>query len=137
MYPDQHDVELALQQMRLNPRPKPEDIWEDVVLVRSFLDEARGRCYNYGRHNFILISELKTIAENYIGRAISNDALTVAMRMQQLQVKSSGSSGVLLVKLRPLDRFEEVHDLWNQHQKVLQREIQMERESIALRQPES
>jgi|GEM_PF-6030904 len=125
MYPDQHDVELALRGLA-GPRPDPASIWKDVVLVRSFLDEARGYCFNHGRHQFILVSELKKTAEEFIGHAIPEAALQVAIRMQNLQVKPSGADKQPLVKLPPLDRFGERRELWNQHMTDLEKEIATE-----------
>ena len=123
MYPDVRDVELTVREMKLSPRPKLEDIWPDVVLVRSFLDNSRGRCYNHGRHQFILVSELKKIAEDFIGRSVSDSALSVGMRMQRLEVKASKKDGQSLVKTPPLGRFEEARLRWNQHQRDLEQEI--------------
>jgi hypothetical protein len=123
MYPDLHDVELAMRSVSGSPKQAPETIWQDVVLIRSFLDESRGCCYSHGRHQFMLVSELKKIAESFISRSVSDYAFRVAMHMQTLNVKSSGTDKQLLVKFPPLDRFEEVRELWNQRQRILEHEI--------------
>jgi hypothetical protein len=130
MYPDLRDVELCLREMKVTPQPKPEDIWQEVVLVRSFLNEARGRCYNHGRHQFILATELKSKVETFIQRSVSDHALQVAMKMQRLVTKPSKADKQLLVKLPPLDRFEEARDQWNQHQRKLEQEIKAELERV-------
>jgi len=123
MYPDLHDVELQLREMKLTPRPEPEDIWKDVVLLRSYLNEARGYCFNHGRHQFILVSELKKIAEAFVG-PVSDNALRVSMKMQNLQIKiSKAAPDQTLAKLPPLERFEERREQWNQHQRGLEQEI--------------
>lgn len=123
MYPDLHDVELAMKSVPGSPKPAPETIWQDVVLIRSFLDESRGCCYSHGRHQFMLVSELKKIAESFISRSVSDYAFRVAMHLQTLKVKSSGTDKQLLVKFPPLDRFEEVRELWNQRQHTFEHEI--------------
>ena|SRR5882724_7894904 len=123
MYPDLYDVELAMKSVPGSPKPAPETIWQDVVLIRSFLDESRACCYNHGRHQFMSVSELKRIAENFISRSVSDYAFRVAMHMQALKVKSSGTDKQQLVKFPPLDRFEEVRELWNQRQHILEHEI--------------
>jgi hypothetical protein len=130
MYPDLRDVELCLREMKVTPHLKPEDIWQEVVFVRSFLDEARGRCYNHGRHQFILVSQLKGTVENFIQRSVSDHALQVAMKMHRLDTKPSKADKQFLVKLPPLDRFEEARDQWNQHQFKLEQEIKAELERV-------
>ena len=126
MFPDVQDVERSLRNFP-GPKPTAESIWPDVVLARSFLDEACGRCRNHGRHQFVPVADIKKFAESFTGRAIHDFALKVAMRMQGLRTKSSGSNkSILLVKVPPLDRFEEARELWNQHQAAEQKEIDEE-----------
>lgn len=131
MYPDQRDVELAMRNLIVSPRPVPEDIWPDVVLARSFLDESRARCFNYGRHRFCPAPDIKKIAESYIGRSISDYAVTVAVKMQSLETRPSKIDpkqfNRLTIKFPPLDRFEEARSLWNQHQRDLEQEIAHEK----------
>jgi hypothetical protein len=130
MYPDLRDVELAMRDVSASPgpKPKPEDIFEQVVLGRSFLSEACGRCFNHGRHGFVPVSDTKKIAENFINRAMSDYAFRVAIRMLGVQTKFSKSDkSVLLVKLPPFDRFEEARELWNKHQCDLEKSIAQEK----------
>jgi hypothetical protein len=131
MYPDPHDVELTLNKIP-GLKPTAKSIWPDVVLVRSFLDESYGRCRNHGRSEYIPFVDLKKFAESFIGRSVHNYAVLVAIQMQQLKTKTSGSDkSVLLIKLPPLARFEEVRELWNQNQRELEREIIAEEKQIA------
>src|SRR5258708_39035579 len=129
MYPDLRDLELAMRDVSASPgpKPKPEEIFEQVVLTRSFLSEAHGRCFNHGRYGFVPVSGIKTLAESFVNRAISEYAFRVAIRMLGLQTKFSKSDkSVLLVKLPPLNRFEEARQLWNQHQHDLEKSIAQE-----------
>jgi hypothetical protein len=50
--------------------------------------------------------------------------------MQRLVTKPSKADKQLLVKLPPLDRFEEARDQWNQHQRKLEQEIKAELERV-------
>ncbi len=134
MFPDVQDVERSLRNFP-GPKPTAESIWPDVVLARSFLDEACGRCRNHGRHQFVSVADIKKFAESFTGRAIHDFALKVAMRMQGLQTKSSGSDkSILLVKVPPLDRFGEARELWTKHQiedlekDIAEEKIRMEQE---------
>jgi len=125
-WPDMEDV---IRNLKNFPAPKPaaEEIYADVCLTRSFLDGACHYCSNHGRHTFTPVSDVKTQAESFIGRTINDVALKIAMRMQALQTKSSGSDkSVLLVKVPPLYRYEEMRDRWNPHQADEQKEIDAE-----------
>jgi hypothetical protein len=123
MYPDHEDVIRILKTIPA-PKPTAEEIYADVVLARTFLFEATGRCRNHGRHQFTPVSEIKTLTESFIGRTISDVAMTIAMRMCGLQIKTSNK--VLLAKIPPLDRFEEVRDLWIQSRIAEQKQIDEE-----------
>jgi hypothetical protein len=126
MWPDHEDV---IRNLKTIPSPKPaaEEIYADVVLARSFLDGACHYCHNHGRHQFVSVADIKNLAESFIGRTINDVALKVAMRMRGLQVKSSGSDkSVLLAKVPPLHRYEEMRDRWNEHQVAEQKEIDEE-----------
>jgi len=125
MYPDEHDVELSLKTIP-GLKPTAKTIWPDVVLVRSFLQEAYGRCRNHGRADHIPFADLKKLVESFIGRSVQIYALHVAIQMQQLKTKTSGTDSSLLIKLPPLTRFEEVRELWNEHQLKLEKEISEE-----------
>jgi hypothetical protein len=126
MWPDHEDVARVLKTIPA-PKPTPEEIYADVVLIRLFLTEAYGRCSNHGRHNFISASDVKKTAESFIGKTIDDTAFKIAVRMTGFQIKQSKSDkSVLLVKLPPLDRFEEVRELWNQRQAGEQKEIDQE-----------
>jgi hypothetical protein len=123
VYPDEHDVELTLKTIP-GLKPTARSIWPDVVLVRSFLDESYGRCRNHGRAEFVPFADLKKFAESFIGRQVHQCAVHVAIAMQRLQTKiSSSDKSVVLVKLPPLARFEEVRERWVQHQWDLEKEI--------------
>ncbi len=125
-WPDHEDIIRILKTIP-GPKPTAEEIYADVALARSFLDEACGRCRNHGRHQFIPVTDIKKFAETFIGRAIHDFALKIAMRIQGLQTKPSGSDkSILLVKVPPLDRFEEVRELWAEHQIGEQKEIDEE-----------
>ncbi len=126
MWPDIQDVERNLKAFPA-PKPAAEEIFADVVLARSFLDGACHYCHNHGRHQFVSVADIKKLAESFIGRTINNIALKVAMRMQGLQTKTSGSDkSVLLAKVPPLHRYEEMREQWNKHQIDEQKEIDEE-----------
>src|SRR5437879_6053637 len=102
MWPDIQDVERNLKAFPA-PKPAAEEIFADVVLARSFLDGACHYCHNHGRHSFTLVPDIKKLAESFISRTINDLAFAVAMRIQGLQTKPSGSDrSVLLVKVPPL-----------------------------------
>ena len=122
---DHEDIYRMLKSIP-NPKPTAEAIYADVVLAKMFLSEAQGRCYSHGRHNFILASDVKKIAESFVGRTLDEIAFIIAIRMAGLETKQSRTDKSLLVKLPPLDRFEEVRDLWNQRQPSEQKQIDEE-----------
>ncbi len=126
MFPDHEDVARVLKTIP-SPKPTAEEIYADVVLARSFLDGACHYCYSHGRHEFTLVSDIKTLAESFIGRPIHFVALIIGIRMRGLQTKPSKSDkSVPLVKVPPLDRYEEMRDRWNQHLATEQKEIDAE-----------
>jgi hypothetical protein len=120
------DVEDVIRNLKTFPAPKPtaEQIYADVVLSYTFLFEACGRCRNHGRHNFAPVSDVKILAEGFIGRPINDVAFQIGIRMNGLRTKASNK--VMIVKLPPLNKFEESRELWNQHQKKEEREIDEE-----------
>ena len=125
-WPDHEDVIRILKTFP-GPKPTAEEIYADTVLARSFLDEACGRCRNHGRHQFVPVADIKKIVENFVGREIHAFALKIAMRMQSLLTKTSSTDkSIVLVKVPPLNRFEEVRELWNEHQADEQKEIDEE-----------
>jgi hypothetical protein len=123
----------VLRILKTIPAPKPtaEEIYPDVVLAYTFLVESKGRCYSHGRHELILASDVKKIAENYIGRTVNDTAFFIAIRMAGLEIKKSRTDQSMLLKLPPLGRFEEVRDLWNQRQATEQKQIDEEIERWA------
>jgi hypothetical protein len=123
--PDMEDIYRLLKTVPA-PKPTPEDIYADVMLARSFLSEAQGRCFNHGRHSFIPASDAKKIAEDFVGRSLNDIGFVLGLRMAGLQSKISRTDKTLLVKLPPLDRFEEVRELWNQRQVIEQKQIDAE-----------
>ena len=132
MYPDVLDVQQAMP--KLPGSPKPEEIWPDVVFVLSFLDNARGRCYNDGRHRFTSAVELKKTAENFIGHSLSDWGFAVAVKLFDLKTRphviNPAELGKLGIKFPPLDQFEEARPLWIDHMRGLEQEIADEREQM-------
>ncbi|HXM97162.1 MAG TPA: hypothetical protein VN982_01670 [Candidatus Dormibacteraeota bacterium] len=137
MYPDLRDVERVMPKLSGVPRPEPLSVWESVVLARSFIEECHGRCRNHGRHHFISASSLKTEAEQFIGRPISDYAFMAALLMGRLTTRplviDPKQFEKLEVKFPPTDRFKEARNSWNEHQLRLELEIKHEREEIARR----
>lgn len=126
MWPNHDDVERVLKTLP-SPKPSAEAIFQDTALAHCLLLEAYGRCRNHGRHEFRLVSDIKKFAEDFIGKTIDGTALLVAIRMNGIQMKPSGSKkSVLLAKVPPLERFEEVRDVWNQRQIAEQKQIDEE-----------
>ena len=125
MWPDHEDVSRVLKTLP-SPKPPVESVYQDAVLARCLLFEAYGRCRNHGRHNFFPVSDIKKFAESFIGKTLDGTALLVAIRMNSFQVRPSSTDEVLLVKLPPLERFEEARELWNQRQAAEQRQIDEE-----------
>lgn len=126
MWPNHDDVERVLKTLP-SPKPSAESIFQDTAMAHRVLLEAMGRCRTHGRHEFRPVSDIKKFAEDFIGHAIDDTALLVAIRMNGIQMKPSGSDkSVVLAKVPPLERFEEVRDLWNQRQIVEQKQIDEE-----------
>ena|SRR5437879_5692491 len=125
-WPDHEDVIRVLKTFP-GPKPTAEEIYQDTALVHLLLLEAYGLCRTHGRHDFQPVSNIKKFAESFIGRVINDVALLVAIRMNSFQTKPSASDrSVLLVKVPPLDRFEEARELWNGRQAGEQNEIDKE-----------
>lgn len=125
MFPDLTDVQRVSRALNLSQ--PAESIWPDVVLLRSFIEQARGACRNHGRNEFGLVSELKATAENFIGKSVSDDALKVAMKLVGLEIKPSSKDKQPLVKLPPLSRFEEKREAWRQCQRDLEQRMEAEK----------
>jgi hypothetical protein len=123
MWPDHEDIARVLKTLP-SPKPSAESIYSDTALTHCLLFEACDHCRNHGRHRFVPVNDLKKFVKTFIGRAIDDTALLVAIRMNGFQVKPNGTDkSVLLVKLPPLERFEEARELWNQRQSAEQKEI--------------
>lgn len=127
MYPDRDDVASVLNQLNLNSS-KVKDIWTDVVCLRSFLDNAKGYTRNHGRHLFVSVHDTKKFAETFLGRAVSDDAMLVAMKLLNLKTKGTGPGA--LVYLPPLARFSERMTAWTEEQRDLEKEVTEEMSKI-------
>lgn len=121
-----HDDVARILKTIPGPRPTAEEIYPDVVLAQILLSEAIGRCRNHGRHNFQPVSDVKRFVENFIGRSVNDVALTIAFRMNALQIKRE-----LIGKLPPLDGFEEARQLWSERQAKEQKQIEIEQKQWA------
>jgi hypothetical protein len=124
MFPDLADVRRVSRSLNLSQ--PAENIWPDTVIAFHFLKAATGACRNHGRHQFILIAELKATAEQFIGRSITDGSLEVAMKLLALEVKASKKDGQSLVKMPPLGRFAEKRDAWSQCQLDVEKQIAVE-----------
>jgi hypothetical protein len=137
MYPDVDDVKRHMEKLSGLPRPDPVEIWADVVLARSFLEEAYGCCRNHGRHKLVPAATLKSEAERFTGKPISDYALMVALRMSGYTTRPSAINPAqfekLEVKFPPISRFEEKRELWAAHQVGLEKEVEMERDEMQKR----
>jgi hypothetical protein len=123
MWPDHEDVARVLKTIP-SPKPSAESIYQDAALVRLLLFEASRACRNHGRHQFQNIEDIKKFVEDFLGHAIDDHALMVGIRMNGIQTKTSSTDkSVLLVKMPPLERFEEVRDRWKQRQVAEQKQI--------------
>jgi hypothetical protein len=126
MYPDVSDVARTLRNLNLPTQPRAENIWPDTVVAFHFLKAATGACYNHGRHDWLVSSELKATVENFIGRPISDDAVAVAIRLLTLKTKASKRDGQCLIWLPPLNGFEQKRDVWSQCQLDVEKQIAAE-----------
>ena len=137
MYPDVDDVKRCMEKLAGIPRPDPEQVWPEVVLARSFLEESYGCCRNHGRHKLVPAATLKSEAERFTGKQISDYALMVALRMSGYATRPSAINPAqfekLEVKFPPIYRFEEKRDPWAEHQLDLEKEIEMERDEMQKR----
>jgi hypothetical protein len=127
MYPDIRDTQSVIRKLGLHT--SPEDIWQDVVLVRGFLFNADLCCKNHGRHALILVSDLKLVLESFIGRSVSDDAMTVGLYLLRLDVK--GKTDQQTVRFPPLERLEGRREAWKAIQQGFEKEIQQEASKAA------
>jgi hypothetical protein len=137
MYPDIDDVKRHMEKLSGVPRPDPVEIWPEVVLARSFLEEAYGCCRNHGRHKLVPATMLKSEAERFTGKQISDYALMVTLLLSGYTTRPSGINPSefekLEIKFPPVHRFEEKRERWAEHQRGLEQEIEMERDEMQKR----
>lgn len=125
MYPDHEDVIRLLKTVPA-PKPTPEEIFADVALSRLFVATATHFCHNHGRHEQTNVSDIKALAEKFIGRPLNDVGFTIGLRMTGLEIKRGRYDKISFVKVAPLDRFEEIREQWGQRQAAEQKEIDEE-----------
>ena len=137
MYPDIDDVKRHMEKLSGVPRPDSVEIWPEVVLARSFLEEAYGCCRNHSRHKLVPATMLKSEVERFIGNQISDYAVMVALLLSSYTTRPTAINPSefekLEVKFPPISRFEEKRELWAEHQRGLEQEIQLERDEMQKR----
>lgn len=143
MYPDKQDVQQTMHRLTGVPRPKAEDIWPTVVLVREFLSNAYQWCRNQGRHKYVPASELLQQAEKFIGRAVTPyefcltfflalPAGSVSKRIPYSTPVDVAQFDILKIKFPPIARLEEFRETWTEIQSQTEKEIIQERQRLAL-----
>src|SRR6266446_4800632 len=120
MWPDIQDVERHLKSFPA-PKPNAEQIFADVVLARLFLKEAVHHCFNHGQHCVTPVSDVKKLAEQFIGRTIDKTAFAIAIEIAGLRRKYKSTG----LKLPPLQRFGETAEgmSWKEHQADAEKDI--------------
>jgi hypothetical protein len=124
VYPDIQDIEMNLRLLSGENKPAASTIFADAVLTHSFINEARRYCYNRKRHDFVPVTDVQKLIEDFIGRGVNQWAVLVALHMLRIDTKLK--SGVLSAKLPPPEPFEERRQQWHEHQIDLQKEIDEE-----------
>jgi hypothetical protein len=71
------------------------------------------------------VSDLKLLLESFIGRTVSDDAMTVGMYLLRLDVKGKTEQQTT-VRFPPLERLEERREVWKAIQQSFEKEIQQE-----------
>lgn len=136
MWPDIYDVRAVAQHCPVVDAPAPEAVWQDAALVERFLRFARSACYNHGKHEYVLATEIKTLAESWIGHEIDPYAFVLGAKLADARFwgKSRAISKTafkasfdsLSMKFPPCERLEEYRQAWQEEQRSVERDIEEE-----------
>lgn len=116
-YPDMGDLRRALQKVRPTADQKvlASEIYQDYRAAFEWLNIAIRGCHWSGSHSFQPLADVKSIAEEFVGRPLNEDAFLAATLTGSRKLKPVNKDfGETKIKVPPFDSAK-IQMTWEQH----------------------
>lgn len=111
-YPDLQDLRSFLINSSLLDSSFAPDLFQDFRVSHDWLVYVRSACHWHGKHTEYTARELDTIAEQFLGFKLDEDAFRIAVYSQWPQTKSQAMSlDAVTVKAPDLTRVMELKEI--------------------------
>lgn len=111
-YPDLLDLRMFLSNSKLLDRSLAPELFQDFRVSHDWLVFIRSACHWHGKHIGYTARELYTIAQDFLGYKLREDAFRIAIYDQWPKAKSLGLDDVI-VKAPDLTRVKELIPEWD------------------------
>lgn len=122
-YPDLIDFESTLKRyLGAKKDLSAGDLYQDFRAAYEWLAMAIHLCHYHGKHRSEMLSSVKSVAEGFIGRGLSEDAFLAAVcivaRLRPRGVKKGFNE--ITVKMPPFSDREKIAAAWKWHVEAIE-----------------